>query len=327
MKKHYFGLLASLVISGVLVAGAGIFLKVNLPEDYAYYQQHNAVAMPFALAADGNLLTVLNDELTVLEADPEPAWTTTAGTTEPVTELTTESTTESTKLPATEQTTEVQNAAVDTTVPPAEQDSTEATVPPTEPAVPVDDTYFDDMLFIGDSRICGLRDFARMGGGDYFCDVGMTVFNLWERTATDYGYGTMKLKDLLGLISYGKVYVALGINEAGYPMKNFETEYAELVRSLHQMQPDAIIILQSVMAVTEEYADGRSYFAPDYLAQMNEYIASFADNETVFYLDVNEALADEEGYLLGDLTLDGCHLLAKKVPVWAEWLKLNVPKK
>ena len=93
------------------------------------------------------------------------------------------------------------------------------------------------------------------------------------------------------------------------------------------MQSDAIIILQSVMAVTEEYADGRSYFAPDYLAQMNEYIASFADNETIFYLDVNEALANEEGYLLGDLTLDGCHLLAKKVPVWAEWLKLNVPKK
>ena len=318
MKKHYFGLLASLVISGVLVAGSGIFIKANLPEDYAYYQQHNAVALPFALAADGNLLTVLNDELSMLTAEPEPTLAGTTGATEPEAELTTAA--------ATEQTMEPPDAAADITLSPVETETTEVTVPPSELPVPVENTYFDDTLFIGDSRMCGLRDFARMGGGDYFCDVGMTVFNLWERSATDYGYGTMELKDLLGLIPYGKIYVALGINEAGFPMKNFVAEYEALIRKLQQMQPDAIIILQSVMAVTEEYAGGRSYFAPSYLAQMNEFIASLADDETVFYLDVNEAVTDENGYLLKELTLDGCHLLAKQVPVWADWLKRSVPK-
>jgi hypothetical protein len=318
MKKHYFGLLVSLVISGVLVAGSGIFIKANLPEDYAYYQQHNAVALPFALAADGNLLTVLNDELSMLTAEPEPTQACTTGATEPEAEQTTAA--------ATEQTMEPPDAATDTTLSPVETETTEVTVPPSELPVPVDNTYFDDTLFIGDSRMCGLRDFARMGGGDYFCDVGMTVFNLWERSATDYGYGTMELKDLLGLIPYGKIYVALGINEAGFPIKNFVSEYEALIRKLQQMQPDAIIILQSVMAVTEEYAGGRSYFAPSYLAQMNEFIASLADDETVFYLDVNEAVTDENGYLLKELTLDGCHLLAKQVPVWADWLKRSVPK-
>lgn len=314
MKKHYFGLFAALVISGVLVAGAGIFIKANLPEDYAYYQQHNAVALPFALAADSHLLAVLNDELSVLTAQPEPVPVITAAATEPSLEQTT-------LVPS-----ETQIPTTDMTQMPTEPEMTEETAPPTEPEAPVDDSYFDDTLFIGDSRMCGLRDFARMGSGDYFCDVGMTVFNVWERSATDYGYGTMELKDLLGLIHYGKFYVALGINEAGYPMKNFKTEYEALIRMLRQMQPDAVIILQSVMAVTEEYAAGRSYFEPSYLAQMNEFIASLADNETVFYLDVNEAVADESGYLVKDLTLDGCHLLAKEVPVWADWLKRSVPK-
>lgn len=316
MRKHYFGLLVSLLVSGVLAAAAGICVKANLPEDYAYYRQHNAVALPFVLMADGKLPEVVSAEWFALTAETEPTYhdtnaDTTVGT-------------EPSKLPTeapTEQMTQAPTDSLITTEPP-----TEPTEAPTEPAEPVDDSFFDHTLFIGDSRMCGLRDFARMGGADYFCDVGMTVFNLWERSATDYGYGTMELRDLLGLIPYDRIYISLGINEAGYPMKNFRTEYDYLIRTLRQMQPDAEIVLQSVMAVTEEYAAGRSYFQPEYLAQMNEFIASFADGERIFYMDVNEAVTDGKGYLLLDLTLDGCHLLAKQVPIWADWLKRSIPR-
>lgn len=312
MRKHYFGLLVSLLVSGALVAAAGICVKANLPEDYAYYRQHNAVALPFVLMADGKLPEVVSAEWFLLTAETEPTYQDATVATTVDTEPS-EAPTEQAIQPPTETQT--------STEPP-----TEPTEAPTEPAEPVDDSFFDHTLFIGDSRMCGLRDFARMGGADYFCDVGMTVFNLWERSATDYGYGTMDLKDLLGLISYDRIYISLGINEAGYPMKNFKTEYDYLIRTLRQMQPDAVIVLQSVMAVTEEYAAGRSYFLPEYLAQMNEFIASFADGQRIFYMDVNEAVTDENGYLLKDLTLDGCHLLAKQVPIWADWLKRSIPR-
>ena len=339
MRKHCFGLMVSLLISGVIAAGAGICMKANLPEEYAYYQSHNAVALPFVLMADGNFLTILEAERSAIMAEPEttPVDATSeavldtepsAESTEAATELWTAQTTEATSEPtvAENKESETQEGVADSTEPPNEPDTTEATQAPTEPVVLVDESYFDDTLFIGDSRMCGLRDFARMGHADYFCDVGMTVFNLWERNATDYDYGTKKLTGLLNMISYGKIYIALGINEAGYPMKNFETEYEKLIQTIRQAQPDAIIILQSVMAVTEGYADGRSYFLPEHLAQMNAYIASFADNETIFYIDVNEAVADENGFLLTDLTNDGCHLYAKKVAVWADWLRSKVPQ-
>ena len=43
---------------------------------------------------------------------------------------------------------------------------------------PKSDISMDDALFIGDSRTVGLMEYAGIDDADYFCTVGMSVYNI-----------------------------------------------------------------------------------------------------------------------------------------------------
>ena len=63
-----------------------------------------------------------------------------------------------------------------TTIPPTTVPPTTA---PTEPTVSVpDESWFDDALFIGESRTAGLKVYGRLGKADYFCGEGLTVYGV-----------------------------------------------------------------------------------------------------------------------------------------------------
>lgn len=202
-----------------------------------------------------------------------------------------------------------------------------AAEPPTAPsandpaapsdAAPVALSWYDDALFIGDSRICGLRDYERIGNAEFFAAVGMTVFNYDEQWASDYGFRQQKLFTLLAERTYGKIFINLGLNECGYNWDKIISSYEDLVEKVKEAQPDAVIILQGIMTVGRSKVQETSYFHPDNLFALNERIAALADNKTVFYIDVNPDFADEEGFLRDGLSGDGCHLYAKYNTDWA----------
>lgn len=50
--------------------------------------------------------------------------------------------------------------------------------------VEVGDDYFVDALFIGDSRTVGLRDYGHMDNASFFASVGLTVYDMWDKTIT-----------------------------------------------------------------------------------------------------------------------------------------------
>ena len=81
---------------------------------------------------------------------------------------------------------------------------------PDGPVYGEDESYFDDVLFIGDSRTVGLRDMARLGQADYFCNVGMTVYTMFREGSTDRNYSYQRLETLLTEKTYGKIYLCLG---------------------------------------------------------------------------------------------------------------------
>lgn len=304
MKKHLCILLSILVVTSLLVAALGAFLKSHLNDNLNKYKDESVISLPFVLLKEGKL-----DDVLWKSNAGTPAETTTA----PTEETTTPDVTE-TVPPTKGETTVPETSVPETTVP-------ETTQP--KPKLPVygqDESFFDDTLFIGDSRLCGLRDYARLGKADYFCDVGMTIFNLWDRTTSDRDFGSTDLSGLLSQKKYGKIYIALGINECGYPMSSIESEYRALIEKLRQAQPDAIIVSQSIMTVGRGFAASADYFSISHLSEINDMFASFADNQKVFYLDVNEAIADADGYLPEDMSSDGCHLYAVENAVWAKWL-------
>lgn len=187
----------------------------------------------------------------------------------------------------------------------------------------VSSSWYDNVLFIGDSRTVGLRDYARSGNADYFCSVGMSVFSVQSTQCSDTNFSKQTLESLLASKTYNKVLISLGINECGYATSSLISAYKDLIELIRLYQPDAKIILQSIMTVTKSYSSA-SYFQPDHIFSINERIKGLSDGTTVFYIDVNEYFTDSDGYLYKDITGDGCHLYASYYAVWAQWISYAV---
>ena len=92
---------------------------------------------------------------------------------------------------------------------------------------------------------------------------------------------------------------------------------------LRELQPDAVIYLQAIMKVTAERSAQGDYITNEGIAARNEGIAGIADNEKIFFLDVNPLVCDETGGMVPDYTFDGVHLKAKYIQIWKDFLKTH----
>ena len=183
-----------------------------------------------------------------------------------------------------------------------------------------DESFFDDALFIGDSRMVSSAYYARLGKADYFTDVGMNVFHMFSVTASDDNFDATDLTTLLQNRTYKKIFIMLGINECGYPMSSLLSAYQEDIDTLKSLQPDATIYLLKVYGVSRSVAEGTSYFSPQRLQEVNDGIAGLADGKKVHCLDASHLYCDDEGYMKEEYTSDGVHPYAKDAALFAQWL-------
>ena len=80
----------------------------------------------------------------------------------------------------------------------------------------VDNRYFDDAAFVGDSRTDGFLIYSGIGTGKNLTSNGLSIFKLEEKKALTIDGKEYTLMEALALQQYGKVYLSLGVNELGY---------------------------------------------------------------------------------------------------------------
>lgn len=184
--------------------------------------------------------------------------------------------------------------------------------------VPVEESYFDDVLFIGDSRTVGLRDYTDLSEhADFMCETSLTIYKVMEERFK--GMGTVE--EVLKAKNYGKIYLMVGINELGRgTTEDFMAKYTEVVDQLHELAPEAKIVIQANMHVSEKKSSSDEIFNNQNIRARNHAIATLADNETFFYVDMNEAVCDENGDLKEEYTHDQIHLLGMYNELWKEFL-------
>lgn len=188
--------------------------------------------------------------------------------------------------------------------------------------VEVDESYFDDAVFIGDSRTVGLREYGGLDHADFFATSGLNVYVMWKNKYCEVDGVNVTLEEALEAKQYKKVYFQIGINEMGRgTIDDFIEEYKQAVERFKELQPDAIIYVQGIMRVAKEKSDTDVIFNNEGICQRNERIEELADNRTVFYIDVNEVVCDEEGNLKEELTFDNLHLYGSKYNIWVDFLK------
>ena len=329
------------------LGGVGAYLKYDVLRPLDLYQDKSIFELPFLMKTDDFLRFMVEHSDEMMQQMPpqtQPPQTQvgtlpTTGQTQPTTSGTTTHPTVGTQitLPPTTgttptvtipqpPTTQLPTTQTPTTPPPP---TTEASKPKDEPnfdfpGESVDSSWFDNTLFIGDSRVVGLREYARSGNADYFCGVGMTVFSYKNEEHWDKNYSKQTLDSLLASKKYDKIIINFGLNECGYPDASFQYAYRAFVNMVRQAQPDAKIILQGIMSVTRNKAQDGYWMTPSHIAKRSAFIQTLADGVNIFYIDCNPYFTDSEGYLFTSLTNDGYHPTGTGYRHWRDWIAYAV---
>ena len=186
--------------------------------------------------------------------------------------------------------------------------------------VTVDYDYFDDALFIGDSRTVGLMEYGKLENASFFADSGMSVFSLQNKKVSMPELGKISLEEMLLQKQYGKIYLMLGINELGYKFEGVQKKYQETIEYIRSYQSDAVLFLCANLHVTEEQSAKDPIYNNTNVNRVNEMIAGLSDGINCFYIDVNELFDDENGNLSTEYCSDSFHVFGKDYTTWAEWL-------
>ena len=188
----------------------------------------------------------------------------------------------------------------------------------------VDDSYFDDALFIGDSRMVGLSQYCEAidSRATFFAQKSLTIFDIRNKEwVEDENGNKMSIATALAGKHYKKIYLMVGINELGTgDEERFREVYSQVIQGLKYLQPDATIFISSIMHVSEEKNNTDVLYNNTNINIRNDAIKGLADNRKVFYLDINEAVDDENGNLKAETTGDGVHLKGACYEPWHQYL-------
>lgn len=305
-KKRGLAVLAILLVATSLAATAtGLVLKAQLQKYVGGWEDRLAIAVPFMLLHDNTDLRRMEQARQAGSTPNQP---------------------EQPENPTDPKAPDESEIPTDTETP-AQTEKPQVPGVPTElPTVVAgakygeDESFFDDALFIGDSRMVSSAYYARLGKADYFTDVGMNVFQMFSVTSSDDNFDATDLTTLLQNRTYKKIFIMLGINECGYPMSSLLSAYQEDIDTLKRLQPDATIYLLKVYGVSRSVAESASYFSPQRLQEVNDGIAGLADGKKVHCLDASRLYCDDEGYMKEEYTSDGVHPYAKDAALFAQWL-------
>lgn len=185
----------------------------------------------------------------------------------------------------------------------------------------VGEDYFKDAVFIGDSRTAGIELYAGFKDTTFYATTSLNIFDFDKRKLNIDG-NKMTIKEALSEHQFKKIYIMIGINDVGIStVDTFYNTYSEVVKEIMRLQPEAIIFIEANLHVTEKKSSADKNINNENIEIRNKKIASLADGERIFYIDVNDSsLCDEDGNLLEEYTWDQVHLEAKYYPIWKQFI-------
>lgn len=185
----------------------------------------------------------------------------------------------------------------------------------------VGENYFRDAVFIGDSRTAGIELYGGFQNATFYSATSLNIFDFDKRKINIDGT-RMTIRDALSRHRFKKVYLMIGINDVGIStVDTFYNTYSDVVKEIQRLQPDAILFIEANLHVTEKKSVADKTINNENIEARNQKIATLADGERIFYIDVNTSpLCDENGNLLEEYTWDQVHLEAKYYPMWKQFI-------
>lgn len=197
------------------------------------------------------------------------------------------------------------------------------TMPVPENGDPVDDSYFADAVFLGDSRMEGFAMQCGLSNITCYAYKGLTTESVFTSEVIYKDGEKMTAMDALRETDFAKVYIMLGINETGWPKAEaYPQYYGKIVDAIREIRSDAVIYAMSIIPVSKTVSETHEYAKNDKINLYNELLRGMCAEKEVFYIDLS-FMAGEDGALPEGAARDGIHVGYDLCKEWLAYLRTH----
>ena len=185
--------------------------------------------------------------------------------------------------------------------------------------------WFNDVSFVGDSLTQGMQLYEEGMQNAMFCaykGVGPNVIVNGTTCKRADGVAEVPLEALTAQQPRA-IYVLLGTNVLGRDTdySSFLTYYRLMLDMISQALPNTKIYVQSITPVRPEVSQKSPGLYKERLCEINDALSAIALEKGCTFLNLWEALADENGDLIEEYAQpDGYHLLPAGYDAWVDYL-------
>ena len=185
--------------------------------------------------------------------------------------------------------------------------------------------WFNDVSFVGDSLTQGMQLYEEGMQNAMFCaykGVGPNVIVNGTTCKRADGVAEVPLEALTAQQPRA-IYVLLGTNVLGRDTdySSFLTYYRLMLDMISQALPNTKIYVQSITPVRPEVSKKSPGLYKERLCEINDALSAIALEKGCTFLNLWEALADENGDLIEEYAQpDGYHLLPAGYDAWVDYL-------
>lgn len=188
----------------------------------------------------------------------------------------------------------------------------------------VEDDYFDNAVFIGDSRTEGLLLNTGLSNAISYTQKGLMVDTVFTSPVVNKNGSKLPVMEALETTDFSKVYIMFGVNETGWPYNDvFIEDYSKIIDKIKTINPSAIIYVQEILPVSNTVSSTHSYIRNEKINEFNSLLREMAEEKQVYYIETASAVSSADGSLPEEAAVDGIHLKKDYCEKWLDYLKTH----
>ncbi|MBE6717688.1 MAG: hypothetical protein E7574_00330 [Ruminococcaceae bacterium] len=175
----------------------------------------------------------------------------------------------------------------------------------------VDDSFFADAVFVGDSRTQGLQLYGDIKNTTFYAYQGLNVITaMTNNFIEENGQKYTVPQALARHPEFRKIYICLGVNEFWLATATYKHHYEVLIDAIMEANPNAAIYMYSIFPLSRDHSKASSGLNNEHMAEFNEAALDIAKSRGIYFVDTAQAFVKADGTLWLDSSEspDGVHL-------------------
>ena len=142
----------------------------------------------------------------------------------------------------------------------------------------------------------------------------------------DVTYGIIARLDEVLSSKPAKIFLLCGINDMkrGIPNEAILANFGRIIQMIRAASPRTQLYIQSLLPVNEKMLPASyAQINNSKINELNHNLKTLCREKKIVYVNLHPAVADQDGSLRKELSLDGLHLRQASYILWADYLNKN----